>query len=102
MWIWLICALVLWIFAVRFINFTKNTIKIIPNSGIEFKGKKLPFSDIQTIGTMNETTARNAKGTAYVYANSHGSQIKITNYVLLELAEAISTEIKKSSGISWR
>jgi hypothetical protein len=99
---WIFASAVVWVLLTRFINFTTNTIKILPNSGIEFKGKKLPFADIQTIGTMNETTARNAKGTAYVYANSHGSQIKITNYVLLELAEAISSEIKKSSGISWR
>ena len=82
-------------------NIKTSIIKIIPNSGIEFKGKRLPFADIQTIGAMNETTARNAKGTAYIYANSHGNQIKITNYMLPELANAICSEIKKSSGVSF-
>ena len=98
---WNICAFGLWIWGVRKYNIRKSGITIKPNEGLVFGGKQLPFSEIQTIGTMNETTGRNAKGTAYVYANAHGQQIKITQYVPLALAEAISQEIKENSGVAW-
>lgn len=99
---WLACAFALWIYGVRKFNIRKTTLLIKPKEGLIFGGKQLPFSEIQNIGTMNETTGRNAKGTAYVYANSHGQQIKVTSYVPLALADAISEEIKSSSGIEWK
>lgn len=99
---WFACAIALWIYGVRKFNIRKTTLLIKPKEGLIFGGKQLPFSEIQNIGTMNETTGRNAKGTAYVYANSHGQQIKVTSYVPLALADAISEEIKSSSGIEWK
>lgn len=98
---WNILAFALWIWSVRKFNFQKSTVIIKPNVGLIFFGKQLPFSEIQTIATLNETTSRNAKGTAYVYANAGGQKVKITKYVPLELAEAIVNEIKQASGISW-
>lgn len=99
---WVACAIGLWVWGVRKFNISKTTLLIKPKEGLIFGGKQLPFSEIQSIGTMNETTGRNAKGTAYVYANSHGQQIKVTSYVPLALADAISEEIKSSSGIEWK
>lgn len=99
---WIFGSIGLWILSVRKYNLRKSKLVIKPNEGLIFEGKQLPFSDIQSIGTMNETTGRNAKGTAYVYANSHGQQIKVTSYIPLALAEAISEEIKSSSGIEWK
>lgn len=99
--LWNILAFALWIWSVRKFNFQKSILTIKPNSGLVFAGKQLPFSDIQTIGTLNETTTRNAKGTAYVYANACGQKVRITKYMPLELAEAIATEIKQASGFSW-
>ena len=96
------CAVGLWVWGVRKFNISKTTLLIKPKEGLIFGGKQLPFSEIQSIGTMNETTGRIAKGTAYVYANSHGQQIKVTSYVPLALADAISEEIKSSSGIEWK
>ena len=99
--LWIVCALGLWVWGVRKYNIKKAKFVIKPNEGVIFGGKQLPFSEIQSIGTINETTGRNAKGTAYVYANSHGQQIKITGYVPLPLADALAEEIKNSSGHSW-
>lgn len=99
---WVACAVGLWVWSVRKFNISKTTLLIKPKEGLIFGGKQLPFSEIQSIGTMNETTGRNAKGTAYVYANSHGQHIKVTRYVPLALADAISEEIKSSSGIEWK
>ena len=101
MFLWIICAAALWIWGVRKYNIKKAKFVIKPNEGVIFGGKQLPFSEIQSIGTINETTGRNAKGTAYVYANSHGQQIKITGYVPLPLADALAEEIKTSSGHNW-
>lgn len=100
--LWIICALALWIWGVRKYNIKKAKFLIKPNEGLIFGGKQLPFSEIQSIGTVNETTSRNAKGTAFVYANSHGQQIKMTGYVPLPLADALAVEIKSSSGIEWK
>ncbi len=100
--IWIFGSIGLWFLGVRKYNLRKSKLVIKPNKGLIFEGKQLPFSEIQSIGTMNETTGNNAKGTAYVYANSHGQQIKVTSYVPLALADAISEDIKSSSGIEWK
>ncbi|GKT26755.1 hypothetical protein [Acidovorax sp. SUPP3334] len=98
---WNILAVALWIFVVRKFNFQKSSLTIRPKVGIIFEGKQLPFSDIQTIATLNETTSRNGKGNAYVYASAGGRKVKITKYMPLELAETIAAEIKQASGFSW-
>ena len=98
---WMACAAAFWVWSVRKFNIRKTSFLIKPNEGLIFSGKQLPFDDIQTIGTINETTARNVKGTAYVYANTNGTQVKITEYIPLELAEELAREIKNSSGRVW-
>ena len=100
--IWNVLAVVVWALAIRWINIRPATVTVLPNVGLKFKGKQLPFADIQTVGTVNETTNNNPKGTAYVCARSHGSEVRITRYVRRELAEALAQEIRSSSGVQWK
>lgn len=97
---WNIVAVLLWIFIVRKYNFRKSKLTIRPNEGLLFAGKQLPFKDIQSVGTAHETTARNPKGNAYVYAQSHGKEIPLTGYVTKELADALASEIKNAPGLA--
>lgn len=99
--LWIVCTFALWFFSVYKLQRVQSVLKIKPAEGVIFLGSQLPFADIQAIGTYNETTTNNAKGTAYVFANSHGRQIKLTKYMPLELAEAIANEIKQASGCTW-
>ncbi|WP_440532081.1 hypothetical protein [Variovorax sp. YR566] len=98
---WPLASMLLLYFAIKQILKTTGTLKITPNVGLSFDGKNLPYQDIDDLGTANETAASNPKGTAYVYANTHGQQVKITKYVPLHLAEAIANEIRAASGTRW-
>ncbi|MCY1243559.1 hypothetical protein D9M72_565780 [compost metagenome] len=99
--VWPVISMVLLYFAIKAILKTTGTLKILPDVGLSFDGKNLPYKDIDDIGTANEIAANNPKGTAYVYANTHGQQIQITKYVPLHLAEAIANEIRAASGTRW-
>ena len=82
---------------------SKNTdILVKPSEGLIFEGKQLPFTDIQTIGVSHQTTRNNLDGNAQVYAASHGSNINLTGWMPLALAEAVASEIKNSSGVAWK
>ncbi|MCS4510382.1 hypothetical protein [Xylophilus ampelinus] len=70
-------------------------IKIKPLVGITFEGKKLPFKDITHIGTSNFGNS------AFVLANSHGTEIAIGKYVTIALAGAVAQEIRDASGMTW-
>jgi hypothetical protein len=98
---WPMASMLLLYFAIKRILKTTGTLKITPNVGLSFDGKDLPYQDIDDIGTANEIAAGNPSGTAYVYANTHGQQVKITRYVPLPLAEAIANEIRAASGTRW-
>ena len=93
---WNLAAFLLCFFVARWYKEGKTTLTIKPHEGIIFEGKQLPFTDIQEVGTMHETILNNPIGTSYVYAKSHGNQIKVTKYVPLSLAEAIVSEINKA------
>ena len=97
---WNIVAVALWIFIVRKYNFRKSKLTIKPGEGLLFAEKQLPFKDIQSIGTSHETTGRNPKGNAYIYAQSHGKEIPLTGYVTKELADALASEITNAPGIA--
>lgn len=102
--IWFAVSSGLWfVFYLGFKNMTskKTNIVIKPSEGIIFNGKQLPFSDIQTIGVAHQTTTSNVDGNAQVYANSDGTNIEITGWLPLALAEAVAGDIKKSSGMNW-
>ena len=99
--VWNVLAFALFIIAARMLNISRTTLTIKPKEGIVFNGKQLPFKDIQSIGTVHETTGNNPKGNAYVSAQSHGSEIKVTRYVRKDLADALAAEIRGASGKGW-
>jgi len=98
---WPISSMILFILAGKWFIKTKGHLTIKPNVGLTFEGKNLPYPEIDHIGTANETTAQNPRGSAYVYATTKGQEMKITKYVSLQLAEAIQAEIKAASGTVW-
>ena len=77
-------------------------ILVKPSEGLMFEGQQLPFKDIQTVGVSHQTTHNNLDGNAQVYAASHGSNINLTGWMPLALAEAVASEIKQSSGMGWK
>jgi len=70
------------------------------------KQVSLPFSDISTIGVHVRQVSNLKFGTldisAYVYATSNGTEIRITGFLKQALAEAIQKEILNNSGYSWK
>jgi hypothetical protein len=95
----IIVAIIIVICLYNFFIKSRNQIQVNPNIGISFNGKQLPFKDINSIGTVNTF---NKKGAAFIYADTHGIQAKLSNHIPLELAEAIAEEIKGASGIAWK
>ncbi len=88
----------IWIF-MTLVHDKKSKVVIKPNEGLIFDEKQLPFSDISQIGDV-EVSGR-GKYTAYVYANAHGNEIKITSYMPPAKARAIKQEILTASGMNW-
>jgi hypothetical protein len=99
---WLIVAFALWFFIMNFAANLKTTILVKPNAGLVVNGKNLPFKEIDQIGTINYPGAESDKIAAFVYADTHGTQVKISKYITLSLAEAIAKEIKEASGVTWK
>ncbi len=101
-YIWLFLAFALWFFVMHFAVNLKTTILVKPNSGLVVNGKNLPFKEIDQIGTINYPGAESDKIAAFVYADTHGTQVKVSKYITLSLAEAVVREIKESSGVVWK
>ncbi|MBD9581185.1 hypothetical protein IB269_07350 [Delftia sp. DLF01] len=99
---WLVVAFALWFFVMNFAANLKTTILVKPNSGLVVNGKNLPFKEIGQIGTINYPGAESDKIAAFVYADTHGTQVNISKYITLSLAEAIVKELKDASGIVWK
>lgn len=93
-WIWTFVAVAVWIVVGRAIAFVKGNVVIKPGEGIIFRGKRLPFREIQTLGTVNQMNSAAPKGKAYVSARSNGNEVRITPYLNPELAEAVEEEIR--------
>lgn len=91
---WNILAFIVYFLALHFFYNTKSKILVKPNSGVVFNGKQLPFKEIQSLGTIDHPNAQNKKGSAFVYADTHGTQVMLTKYISLSLAEAVEQEIK--------
>lgn len=99
-----VCAVIAFVLTMvlgrKLVNVTSKMM-IKPGEGIIFDGKQLPFSDMHRLGTSHETTLKNANGTAYVYAESYGKEIRLTKNISVSLAKALSDEIKQASGLAW-
>lgn len=96
----LIVALIIVVCVFKFFISNKNRILVKPNIGISFDGKQLPFKDISSIGTNNLNVMK--KGATIVYADTHGTQVKLSSCITTELAEAVAEEIKGASGSTWK
>ena len=96
----LIVALIIVVCVFKFFISNRNRILVKPNIGISFDGKQLPFKDISSIGTSNLNVMK--KGSTVVYADTHGTQVKLSSCVATELAEAVAEEIKGASGLTWK
>lgn len=95
-----VVAIAILVFLFKFFIATRNRILVKPKIGISFGGKQLPFKDINLIGTMNLNPMK--KGATFIYADTHGTQVKLSSCVAMELAEAVAEEIKGASGFTWK
>jgi hypothetical protein len=100
--VWIALTLITFGIGCYMIANTSSKVVVVPNKGLVFKGKNLPFSDIQNIGTIHTPALGNSKGSAYVYAESFGTQVNISKYITLSLADSLVAEIKESSGVVWK
>lgn len=99
--VWVIAYLLVLVLPVVVIAYAfkrEQTITVIPNQGLKFDGRSLPFDDVQTIGTQAKGQRKN---NAYVLAVTHGTKVKLTSFVSESLAQALATEIKDASGTTW-
>jgi hypothetical protein len=99
--LWNALAFTLLFILLYLVTFCKTRILVKPDVGISFGGKNLPFKEISEIGTLDHPYSANKKGAACVYANTNATQVNISKYIPLALAEAVAEEIKKSSGMGW-
>ena len=100
--LWASLALILYIVVLYYITKSKTKISVKPDIGIIINGKNLPFKEISQIGTISYPGASSKKNAAFVYADTHGTQVKLSKYIPLELAEAIVNELKAASGVNWK
>lgn len=92
---WVVAAFAVWFMLCNFIANASHTIKIKPSLGISFDGTQIPFNEIKKIGTTSDGRS------AYVYAVSKGTEVRLTKYLAPALAESIVDEIKAGSGTTW-
>ncbi|WP_152494928.1 hypothetical protein [Paraburkholderia kururiensis] len=98
-------ALVMVIFYVlcvyKYILGRAKSVTIIPGQGLRWSHHQLPFSEIKDFGVMrvqvNSMGQHNVSG--YVYAESRGREIAVTEHVPFALASAIRDEIHNRSFI---
>lgn len=102
MFLWNGLAAVLMFALLYLILYGKTSILVKPNIGLVVGGKNLPFKDINQIGTIDHPSATNKKSAAFVYADTQGTQVQVSKYISRSLAEAIASEIKQASGITWK
>ncbi len=96
---WLIAGTIVAFIAMYLLVNTKDAVLIKPNEGVAFRGNSLPFKDMKVVGVMTQTSG--SKNSAYVYAETNGTQAKITRYITPELAKEIQREIENHSGVNW-
>lgn len=87
-------GLLVWFFA--FVaRGNSRALTIIPQQGIKWGNKQLPFRDVNRFGITRVTTGIGQSG--YVYAESQGREIMITPHIPISLANAISEEIQREA-----
>lgn len=72
-----------------------NPRNLIAHVGLECDSVRLPFSEITHLGTMSDNK------TAYIYATSHGTEVRLGKYLKPALADSIVREIKAASETTW-
>lgn len=102
---WMVVTFIVYCVSLAFIInqfcFTRDQIVVRPNVGLVVSGKNLPFKEIDQIGTIDYVGASSNKA-AFVYANTQGTQVKLSRQISLPLAEAVATEIRQASGLTWK
>ncbi|GAB6846599.1 MULTISPECIES: hypothetical protein [Burkholderiaceae] len=85
----------------KFITGRAKSVTVIPGQGLRWSHHQLPFSEIKDFGVMrvqaNSMGQHNVSG--YVYAESRGREIPVTEHVPFALASAIRDEIHNRSFI---
>lgn len=87
-------GLFIW-FLVIIVRGISRSITVIPQQGIMWSKKQLPFRYINRFGITRVTTNRGQSG--YVFAESQGREIIITRHIPLSLANAICEEIQREA-----
>jgi len=93
--VWFVVAFMLWYLVMLWISTTSHTIKLRPGVGLECDSVRLPFQEISFLGTMTDHK------TSYIYATSHGTEVRLGKYLTPALADSIVKEIKSVSGTTW-
>lgn len=73
----------------------RRFLTVVPQQGIKWGNKQLPFRDISRFGIKRVTT--NVGQSGYVYAESQGREIMITPHISMSLANAICEEIQREA-----
>ncbi|MBH9685120.1 hypothetical protein [Burkholderia cepacia] len=87
-------GLFIW-FLVVIVRGISRSVTVIPQQGIMWSNKQLPFRDINRFGITRVTTNRGQSG--YVFAESQGREIIITRHISMSLANAICEEIQREA-----
>ncbi|WP_430227725.1 hypothetical protein [Paraburkholderia tropica] len=86
----------------KFVVGREKTLTVVPGQGLRWGTHQLPFTDVKEFGVMRVQT--NSRGhhnvSAYVYAESRGREIAITEHVPHALACSIRDEIYNRSLIT--
>lgn len=78
---------------------TPTVIQIVskPNEFLQFDSNVVPWSDIQTIGTVTNVNLN----TGVLYLVSHGTRVNVTKVLNLSLVDALADTIRRNSGRTW-
>ena len=81
-------------FAVRPIFAAKNkTITIVPNEGLKFDGKTIPFKDLESIVERSNPAPGSTAHTKYLVIESYGTKIRLTDNLTSGIAKQLREEI---------
>lgn len=103
--LWIAINIVIWVFGWKWLTKAKGQITVVPNEGLRFKGKQLPFADIKQLSVMTEQAPDkhgNVHSSAYVFATAHGQEVRITKNVPESLATTLVDEIRQAASGALR
>ncbi|MCA8093296.1 hypothetical protein LGM65_20785 [Burkholderia anthina] len=82
-------------FVVFIVRGNRRSVSVVPQQGIKWGNKQLPFRDISRFGITHATT--NIGQSGYVYTENQGREILITPHISMSLANAIFEEIQREA-----